>query len=368
MQTGGWADKLGNRYEGLWTVKQLLLLLHGRLRSVQLDSVDSDDEGCDLIVTSLDGSCDAQQCKKNNSTSNWPITALAKRGVLSALRNHLSRDSRDRFHSSRNREATPLKRLATLARQFEHEPQTFFARLPDQKSDLAAWGEFCEKLSLAKDATIGFDWLLRTKVPVFDDGPNGRGDVETFAELLLDGDRHDAVLRLAEFALERMGRPIYVDELRRFLREETAFRTRDLTYAPQIATLIERSQREYDESVRRTLIRGKLIPRPESTQLFTAVTEGNGARIHCVHGVGGQGKSCILHELAAMLSQRGIPYLPLRFDQNPPRGTTKAYGQALEFPESPVRCLHALLGERAGVLIIDQLDALRWTPQHHPTA
>jgi hypothetical protein len=164
-----------------------------------------------------------------------------------------------------------------------------------------------------------------------------------------------------------MGHPIHVDELRRFL-QETEFRVRDLTYSPRIADVIEARQAEFAASIRRTLIQGSLIPRPETAQLYSAITQPKGTRIHCLHGGGGQGKSCILHELTQLLTREAIPFLPLRFDVYPPRSNTRAYGQLLEFPESPVKCLHALVGDRLGVMIIDQLDALRWTPQHDPSA
>jgi len=368
MNTGGWADKLGNRYEGLWTVKQLLLLLDGRVQSVQLESVNDIDGGSDLFVTSCDGLREAQQCKKNNSKNSWTIGALAKEGVLTTLRNHLARDSRHRFSFISNRQAADLKRLVSLAQQFKYDARDFFAYLQGQKTTLDVWKAFCKAVAMPAADASGFDLLLRTEVPIFDDGPSGRRDVEILAEHLLDGSRHDVVLRLADFAIENMGRPIYADGLRNFLHQSTTFRVRELNYSPRIHEVIERSKSEYDRFIRRTLIHQRLIPRPETAKLLSAITDGNRVRIHCVSGVGGQGKSCVLHELATEMAQRDIPYLPLRFDQNPPREKTRAYGESLEFPESPVRCLHAILGARTGVVIIDQLDALRWTPQHHPTA
>ena len=37
-------------------------------------------------------------------------------------------------------------------------------------------------------------------------------------------------------------------------------------------------------------------------------------------------------------------------------------------PESPALCLAGLSGDRPGVLILDQLDAIRWTAGHSPEA
>ena len=43
VEGGGRADKLGNRYEGLWVARQLLFLLAGELTSVQVEAVGTDE-------------------------------------------------------------------------------------------------------------------------------------------------------------------------------------------------------------------------------------------------------------------------------------------------------------------------------------
>jgi hypothetical protein len=366
MRTGGWADKLGNRYEGRWTAKQLLRLLAEKLHSVQLETEDAIEQRVDLIVRRADGTTEAQQCKKNNSKNNWTMNELARRGVLTGLRNLLITAPTHRFSFISNREPTDLKRLIEKARGASGDLEAFRARLDG--GEHSSWERLCAELRLSPAAQPALELLARADVVVFDDGPTGQEDLDTLASLLLDGDPRGAALRLADFALEHMGEPIHVDELRRFLHEQTGFRVRDLVYSPGIATGIEACQAEFSQSIHRTLIQGKLLPRPETVELHSAITAGKGTRIHCVDGGGGQGKSCILHELAQMLARDGLPFLPLRFDVYPPRGNSRSYGQLLDLPDSPVRCLHAVAGDRRGVLLIDQLDALRWSPQHDPSA
>jgi hypothetical protein len=365
MRTGGWADKLGNRYEGRWTAKQLLLLLAERLQMVQLETEGAVEQSVDLLVGRIDGALEAQQCKKNNSKNNWTIPELARRGVLNGLHSFLIQSPTHRFSFVSNREATDLKRLIEKAREASNDFEAFRARL--DTNERANWEKFCRELNLSP-ATDTMQLLVRVEVVVFDDGTAGQADLETLADLLLHGNPRSAVSYLADFALDRMGHPIHADELRRFLHEKTEFKVRDLTYSPLIAAVIAARCTEFSESIRHTLIRGKLLPRPETTHLHAAITKSKGARIHCVHAGGGQGKSCVLHELTQLLSRDEISFLPLRFDVSPPRGNTRDYGQLLEFPESPVKCLNAIAGNRLSVLVIDQLDALRWTPQHDPSA
>ena len=68
FESGGYADKLGNRFEGRWVVRQLLLLLNEQIRSVTLESVGDDEAGVDLWIERLDGVREAQQCKAENGT------------------------------------------------------------------------------------------------------------------------------------------------------------------------------------------------------------------------------------------------------------------------------------------------------------
>ena len=127
MRTGGWADKLGNRYEGRWTAKQLLLLLAERLQMVQLETEEAVEQRVDLLVGRTDGATEAQQCKKNNSKNNWSITELARRGVLGGLHSFLIQAPTHRFSFVSNREATDLKRLIEKAREASDDFEVFRA-------------------------------------------------------------------------------------------------------------------------------------------------------------------------------------------------------------------------------------------------
>ena len=78
-------------------------------------------------------------------------------------------------------------------------------------------------------------------------------------------------------------------------------------------------------------------------------------------GEAGIGKSGCVQALLAELDKRHIPYLALSVDQKVPQGTLEYYGEALGFRASPVLCLESQLASgQMGVLILDQLDSLRW--------
>lgn len=69
-ETGGYADKLGNRFETRWVVHQYVHVLCGELVSVYHEPVGADEEGVDLWVVNNDGMKEAQQCKGELAVKN----------------------------------------------------------------------------------------------------------------------------------------------------------------------------------------------------------------------------------------------------------------------------------------------------------
>src|SRR5207245_2156628 len=142
--------------------------------------------------------------------------------------------------------------------------------LSNLKSEQGNWETFCRELKLSAQDPSGLELLLKTEVVVFDDGPSSRSHVEIFAEFLILGDPSDVVLRLADFLVSRMGKPIHVDEIREFL-QETSFQLRNLVFSPHITDVIEQCRKEYQGSVQRFLIDGQIIPRPETEAILQGI-------------------------------------------------------------------------------------------------
>ena len=124
-------------------------------------------------------------------------------------------------------------------------------------------------------------------------------------------------------------------------------------------------QREFDDSIGRKLVGGELISREETTRLINALAEKKDV---ILHGTSGFGKSCILYELTNYLRDKNVPYLPIRLDRRDPRNTATQFGKDMGLPDSPVFSLAGLAGDRPCVLILDQLDAIRWTSSHSANA
>jgi hypothetical protein len=128
FEPGGYADKLGNRYEGRWIARQLLFLLNEQVRSVTLESIGDDEAGVDLWIARNDGTREAQQCKAENGTKSlWSLNDLKRRGVLDYLRFQLERDPSHRFMLVSGSPAPQLRDLSRSAEDSTGDSDSFYS-------------------------------------------------------------------------------------------------------------------------------------------------------------------------------------------------------------------------------------------------
>jgi len=139
------------------------------------------------------------------------------------------------------------------------------------------------------------------------------------------------------------------------------FHPKRLVHDTRITPAMEELQRQFEDSVAPGLIAGKLLHRGETTEVLGGLKTG---AVVVVHGAAGYEKTGVLYELTQMLREQGIAYIPVRLDRRELGNTTRQFGHNLGLPETPTWCLEYLAGENKAVLILDQLDALRWTSAH----
>ncbi len=373
FEPGGLADKLGNRYEGRWVAKQLLRLLHEEIRSVTVEAIGDDERGVDLWIEKSDGIRQAQQCKaRNKSKEFWSISDLKSRGILNHVQFQLDLNPQHEFALVSGVGATLFRDICNSARLSNANPEDFY------KYQIQAVGEkrregfrqFCDSFSLdieqKADRARAFDYLRRTYFILYPDDHNTWQNLLTEAGYLLTGEPETVIATLLTYAENNdiFRKPIYADELRRHLAA-LGINPKRLAYDQRIAPAIEELQWQFDESIRHELIGGELIPREETALLLDAFKEEMEV---ILHGTAGYGKSAILYELTQQLREKDIPYLPIRLDRREPENTASKFGQDMGLPDSPVYSLAGMAGERQCLLILDQLDAIRWTCAHSANA
>src|SRR3954447_3213754 len=90
-RSGGEADKIGNRYEGRWTVHWLLQVLAGRARSIVVERRGPGGEGVEFTVIGIAGDEASHQVKRQRGNRNgWSLRELEAEGVLAAAAAHIA--------------------------------------------------------------------------------------------------------------------------------------------------------------------------------------------------------------------------------------------------------------------------------------
>ena len=374
FEPGGMSEKLGNRYEGRWVAKQLLRLLNEEIKSVTVELIGPDERGVDLLVVKKDGVRQLQQCKARfESRESWTVNGLNSRGILGHLLTHLSRNPLYEFALVSAIPAQTIADICESARNSNDNPKDFFTY---QIKNVGAgrhkiFNDFCRALKLdpdnEKNLREAFSYLRRTYIELYPDDHNTWSELLTLAGFLLTGKSKTAISVLLTYAEnnDRYHNPIYANELREYLAKDHNIHPKKLEHDTRIGPAIEELQNRFSDSIRPLLIGSRVIPREETSRTIECIDTGQDV---VLHGAMGFGKSGVLYELTEYLSQHNIPYLPVRLDRRIPDKTAALFGKDLGLPESPASSLAGLAVERRSVLILDQLDAIRWTAAHSSVA
>jgi hypothetical protein len=339
VEPGGRADKLGNEYERLWVVRQLLLVLQGEAHSVLCEGLGDDERGVDVWVGYSDEMRTGYQCKRQNGTKgNWSVSDL--RDVLKNAEFQLGRDSRYRFGFVSSDPAPYLMDLAERTGRCSGDLEQYVTHLTTTSQGLrTAFEQICTFIGVDKTKHEGqekvFNFLKRLEVCFFNDSEQqGRAELRVLARSTVDGNAASVIAALEDYATQQIGNEVYAKDILDYLRSRN-FQPRNLSGDPQVQQGIETLQKRFHKSLNPFLINGILIKRPETEETLNKTLPSDGSRIVCVHGKAGHGKSGVLYELKDRLSERNIPYLPLRLDRQYPTQNVENFGKTCGLPSSP---------------------------------
>lgn len=370
VEVGGRATKLGDSYERLWAVRQVLYVIEGRLASVLWEPIGDDENGIDIWVRKTDGTRVGHQLKRQNRDKEyWTVADLREENVLQSALAQLDRND---FSCYVFVSSCPVRHLRDFTEQ-------------SLRADNNATSFHQDIVSSSKERTRAFDALMRTwdlnsnspndlerafgllqrmDFHVLERTKSTRNEVEFAAGLLVDGDPATVVATLGDYLDSKLGNELHADELRSALSER-GFQFRRLAGHPSLAAVIEGLQDRFDRGISHALIANAPIAREEATKILAKIIGAEPPRLVFLHGPAGAGKSVVAYQLFRSLIGARIPCLPLQLHVRRPGGTPDHYGRtSLGLPASPSPSLRALAGDRRAVLILDQLDALRLTSVH----
>ena len=350
---GGPANKLGNRYETLWTVSECIRMLGG-----ETDSIDIEELGVEKaeFVVRTGGRRELHQAKRHKR-GGWTLRALTNGGLLEAIGRTLAGND-DRFVFVSGSGADELDDLCEAAKnaksigQFQRNFLKADSRNVPFNKLLEAWE--C-------DQTTALDCLRRLEIHTINDRQLEQNVLRGLQAHFLGNRLNvlDAIRAVVEDSVHcTITRQGLVETL-----DQRGHQLRQVRNPENAAVAVRGATDRYLDAARMRLIQRSIVPRP-ATEALLARLSGAGTD-SVLTGKAGAGKTACVVETTAALHARGWPVLTFRLDRVPfpATSTTTHLGQFLDMEESPALVLAAAAerAERPGVLIIDQLDAVSST-------
>ena len=352
---GGPANKLGNRYESWWTIRQLVRIIDKEADSIRIEDPNFDKAE---FVVAVGDNRELHQAKRSRPEGKWNLSNL--RSILEAMFEQLSTNENTRFVFVSGSDAPELRELAerAISAKDQEEFESMFVDAQTQK-------EVFERLKDIRktDAATAYRLLHRIEVRTIDERELEDKVRELLqARFLSSPEVCDALRSFAEDSIHKC---INRDDLISYLSGK-GFSLRRLTRSSDAPSLIYEATDRYLDSIKRKLIQDSLIPRSSTKELLEKINGPTPRGSDCVvTGKAGGGKTGCVIECVEALRQSNDPIavLAFRLDRIDPVSSTKELGKSLELEESPALVLEAAAKAISceAVLIIDQLDAVSTT-------
>ena len=344
---GGPANKLGNRYEKLWTVYQLLRLIDGRIDSIRIEVPGLDEAE---FVVHRGEMKEFHQTKRVSSQEKWSVASLDNNSILQAMKKLLS-DKNAKFVFVSNVAASDLKNLCEAATSAESEKE-FTSKFLEAKKHRGSF----EKIRQAWECnvTTAIDYLRRVEIQTIDEREL-KEKVEYLARTLFLDNPTKVLAELMYVAEKSVHNTIQRNDLVETMRKHGIVQRR-VSRPEQAVEAIRQTTDSYLQVARRRLIHQELLPRKASEEVQKRIDEP----ATVIVGKPGAGKTACTVEVVDGLLDQGLQVLAFRLDRHVAASNTNDLGQRLGLEESPVPMLAAAAeaSGKAGVLVVDQLDAV----------
>ncbi|SLJ85210.1 hypothetical protein [Psychrobacter sp. DAB_AL43B] len=371
LEGGGFADKFGNSYESNWVAEQLLRLAEEEIASVTIEPLGKDEIGVDLIIRAIDGHREFHQCKSSNSDADvWTLSRLDQAGVLKKAFYQIKRD-KCTFKIVSPLSFTQLSHLSLSAKNTTDDPQDFIKEQVNQSERRRKlFRELCDRLDLdidkKPDILKAINFLKYFEVVAFHNNSESQNKLVKIAKRLFL-DKPNNVLDFIEnypISSNRLRLPITTSQLLNDMQMR-GFNLRVYENDERVFSEIKRINCDFQSTIKPFLIEDSLIKRSELEECLEFM---NSYPITLLKAEAGMGKSAFLLQLCNYLNEQEYISLPIRLDRNRPEKNADTFGRDLGLTHSPVFCLNTFAGDTKAVIILDQLDAIRWTANHSSNA
>ncbi len=344
---GGPANKSGNLYEKLWTVRQLLDLIDGQIDSIRIESPGIDKAE---FVVRRGNRREFHQTKCVAPSGSWSPASLSREGVIQAIKALLSNE--DTWFVFASGSGAPALRALCHAATKAESSEEFTSKFLKADKHCSAFKKIRQDWQC--DVTTAIGYLRRVDIRTIDD----RGlkeQIKSLARVLFLTDPRSVLAELMVVAENSIHRTLRRDDLVETMRGRN-FYLRRVTNPEQAVGATRQVTYSYLQAARKKLIHRELLPRKASEEVQKRI--GKPATV--IVGKAGSGKTACTVEVVDRLLGQGLQVLAFRLDWHVSASNTKALGQHLGLEESPLLVLAAAakISGNAGVLVVDQLDVV----------
>lgn len=363
LEIGGRADKQGNKYEINCIIYEMLKVLDETNYSVIIEALGTDEIGTDILVTTFDGLKEHQQCKaRNTSKEYWNISDLKAKDIFSTWKIQLNRDNSRRVSLVSPMACTFLYDLHNRACNTSGNSEDFYSMqiMKSGKEFQKFYKSFCAEMELDCDKEIdvlkSIDYLKRIFYKQMSEYEL-KERINHNIQVLFSSEQKVVYNALLSFVVveDILGKQITQSVLcDYFVKQGIVLRLKDGD--KRIAPRINEINREFRESFR--ALQGGLIHRGEFDDCIKAIENEKSI---IISGSAGFGKSGCTEAISNYCNERKLPYVAVKLDRRIPHKNCEIWGQELGLPGSIVHSIHYISRNENAVIILDQLDALRWT-------
>ena len=376
LEAGGYAEKLGNRYEANWVALQLLRLLEEKITWIVVEPIGDDEVGVDVIIGIDQDHTEHHQCKVGVGYNElWTLSQLNEskifRNALFQIERNIEKQIVTEFHLVSPLASKKMSDLSDSALNSNMNPNDFMEyQIKVSKEREKNFTAICNYLGLniadPSDLKRAIYFLRKFKVTPYIINRYTQSELEDKASALFSDEPEKLLSFLKNYPVEfkKLRKKITLSELLTDLKT-SGFEQRIVPDDHRISTVLDTLSTEFEESIKPFLISNTLIRRNELNAIINSIQH---KAVTLIKAEAGTGKSALLLELHNHLKANNIISVPIRLDRRHPQDNSKEFGRSLGFPYSPVPSLIKFTSQQKVVFILDQLDAIRWTASHSSNA
>ncbi|WYD51129.1 hypothetical protein LDJ93_08770 [Fusobacterium nucleatum] len=363
FEIGGRADKRGNSYEIDCIIYEMLKVLDEKNYSVCIEPLGTDEIGTDILVTNFDGQKEHQQCKARNASKEyWNISDLKEKNIFSTWKVHLDRDCFRKVALVSPIACTFLSDLHDRASNTNGKAEDFYSIQIMKSSNpfQEFYEKFCDEMGLnsddSNDIFKSIDYLKRIYYKQISEYQL-KEMINQYIQFLFSTKVETVYNAFISLIVKE---DIFGQEITQiiltnyFQKQEINFRLQDND--ERISPRIQEINQEYRENFN-PLLSG-FVQRKVFDDCIEAITNEKSI---IISGNAGYGKSGCTEAILNYCEEEKIPHIAIKLDRRIPHKNCESWGHDLGFPSSIAHSIHWVSRNKNAVIILDQLDALRWT-------